>query len=236
MPHAWIESPEDDVADTLYATKITNTKGNGPLAEPTCYEEAHITVTYENLPYPVIPDSQTMRQPSGYAGAFPDEIASGRWIEVGPRTGEGRIIQTFGRGMVYSDNNKPVMNGFPFPYYEETFTLIWHQVPWNFVPWSRLTNSVNKINTYAFNNCSSRTVMYVGFEPVVTRLPNSVGGTGITKTRAVNIKLKFKVNRNRWDYLPDPVRNPQQWYPVVSAIDNTKTLFEVMDLDTLFRA
>lgn len=233
VPHSWIESDIDPVSGTLYATKITNTRGLETLAQPSCYRHAIITVVYEDLPYVVRPDDAVLTTTQATV-PIPDESTLRRWIEFGPRTGEGRIIQSYGAGAIYSDNNKPVLNGNPFPYYEETFTLIWHQVPWNFVPWSRLSTSVNKINSTSFYYGAANTIMFVGFDPVMTRLPNDTGQAGIDRTRAANVKMKFKYNVNGWNRLPDPTRS-YRWYPVVMKHDPTKTLFDTMDFASLFR-
>lgn len=226
VPHGWIESPK------LYATKITSTKGLGPLADPITYAEAIITVTYEGLPYEVLPDSSVTN--SSLSGRT-DEALLKRWVELGERSTEGRIIQSFGLGAYFADSPvRPVLNGAPFPYYEETFSLVWHQVPLAIVPWTRISGMLNKINSVAFGAIELcgvypiRTLMFVGCQPTFTRLPDN------NMTRAVNLKYKFKYNRFRWDYLPDPL-DAYQWRRVVMKSDPTKTLFQEDDFSKLFR-
>jgi hypothetical protein len=188
-------------------------------------------VTYEGLPYDVLPDSSVL---NSARGGRTDEAFLTRWVELGERSTEGRIIQSFGLGAVYAGTTKPVLNGAPFPYYEETFSLVWHQVPISVVPWTRISEMVNTMNSTVFgsnNLCGVyqvRQLLFVGCQPTFTRLPDN------NTTRAVNLKYKFKYNRWRWDFLPDPT-DSYLWKRVVMRSDATKTLFPEADFSGLFR-
>lgn len=225
LPHAWIE----DGANQLYATKITDTRGLGTKTEPVCYDEAAIKVQYEGLPFEVVNDESL---PS--VNGVPDEGSLKRYVELGERSTEGRIIQSYGSGMVFAGTTRGVANGWPFPYYEETFSLVWHEVPLACVPWTTISGMMNKMNSAAFGLqtlCGVyplRTLLFIGCQPTFTRLSDD------KLTRAVNLKFKFKYNRFRWDYLPDP-KFSNTWTRVVSSKDAAKTLFEEDDFTKLFR-
>ena len=244
LPHEWIEDEEgSNIAERkLFAARITNTRGYGTRTEPDCYDEAIITVIYEDLDYFLAEDYEilTTQGEGESATEAPDESLLKRYVELAERSYEGRIIQAYGTGARYAEadgtiNNaisRPVMQGAPFPHYEESFTLVWHQVPIEIVPWSRISAMTNKINSVSFGDAdlggihAIRTLMFVGCKPVFTRLPN--------QARAVNLHYKFKKNRRRWDYLPDPSRQ-NEWFRVVMNSDNTKTLFEEDDFAKLFK-
>jgi hypothetical protein len=239
LPHKWLEdvSASGPPENTIYAVRVSNTVGLEKLDQPDCYAYAVITVVYEGLPYDVVPDADIINSTSGVT----DESSLKRWVELGDRSTDGRILQSFGLGLIYCnqndvpDNSRAVRDGAPFPYFEQTLSLVWHQVPRNVVPWTLYSEMTNKMNQSAFGAAElcgvypPRTLLFAGATPVFTRLPN--------QTRAINVKLKFRHNPRRWDYLPDPAADFQWRRVVMRHRPNNvqRTLFEEDDFQKLFR-
>lgn len=240
MPHRWIETTNPDLA--LYASQVTDTEGLETKGEPACYVTARITVVYSHLPYLLRTDD--------LMGSPPDESAYDstrgmfvRFVERNPGQREGRLINAVGgpgkgSGMVFCadgtwiNDERPVMNGTPTPYFEETVSFTWHQVPENCVPWDLYSDSLNKINTATFAGRAARTMMFVGMQETFVRLAD--GGRGW------NIALKWKYNRRGWDMLPDPliprVGGQLVWHRFVQKGGPSSAIaFELMDMTTLLK-
>lgn len=241
LPHQWIEAE----ADNLYCTAITNTEGLVPQTQPTCYQQAMITCNYEQLPFDVMDDAGVT------TGGFPDEATLLRWVEFGDRHSTGRLIKAYGLGAVFcnqpdaalpnpaiaagaADPNRPVMNGQLYPIYEDTIPYVWHQVPIAYAPFTVAADMQNKMNSVEFDGYPARTLLYMGYRPVRTRLPQVWDGAFPDLTRAVNIQYEFKYQRNGWDKMPDPIQM-MRWYPVRMSRDLAKTMLEEDDFANLFR-
>ncbi len=240
LPHAWIE----DEAKFLYCIKITDTKGLGTQREGVTYDHAQITCVYQDLPYDVRADDDPLVAGivAPYIGKPDEGYRLSRWIDVGKRDIEGRIIQSYGSSACYCgardvpnsttiNTTRPVLNGRPFPFYEETITYIWHQVPVAAAPLAFASSTVNKINLTSFDIYAENTLMFIGVNIVRTRLPD--------QQRAYNLEYKFKYNRKGWHRLPDPITfdaagGPR--YDVVRMVSNHAVgLFETAEFATLFR-
>jgi hypothetical protein len=240
LPHQWIEAESQN----LYCTAITNTEGLVPITQPFCYEEALITCNYEQLPFDV-------RSDASITVDFPDEAGLERWVEFGDRHSTGRLIKAYGLGAVFcnepgaalpnpalaagaADPRRPVMNGQLYPIYEDTIPYVWHQVPLEFAPLSVAADMQNKMNSITFDGYPPRTLLYMGYRLVRTRLPQTWDGFFPDTTRAVNIQYEMKYQRNGWDKMPDPIQM-MRWYPVRMSRDLAKTMLEEDDFANLFR-
>lgn len=239
LPHKWIEG-ETSKAPELYCSQITNTEGLDVKQEPGCYATARITAVYSHLPYLLASDA--LIAPAGFPDESTFDTSKGmfvRFIERNPPTSEGRLLQSFGAGYVYCDtagttpqNGRPVMNGTPFPYFEETMPFTWHLVPESYAPWTFISDSLNKINSATFMGKPARTLMFLGCEPTFIRMSNG--------DRAWNLKYKFKYNRYGWDKLPDPLAprpsGTVQWFRVVQRGGTAADiLFSEVDFADFFR-
>ncbi len=233
LPHQWPENEPIAVPSQLFCQKITGTKGLGTVSEADGnWTHAQITAVYQDSPFDYCTDAETEN-----AGIV-DESSLLRYVEFGDVDSEGRIITSFGLGAVYCnpdsamsmpgspDLSRGVLNGTPFPYYEQTVRYIWHQIPMAYAPRAIAFAMVNKLNNAPFDVYTVRELMLVSVKPRRVRLPDM--------TRALNMEYTFKYNPNKWDHLPDPVHG-MRWDKVVRLDDTTKILCEEDDFNKLFR-
>lgn len=192
----------------------------------TPYEYAHITAVYEALPYDILEDDEF--EDLGY----PDESTLSRYVEFAEAEATQKIAKGIGNSFVYCNaagvpqDDKPVLIGRPFPYFEMNETLIWHQVPVVNAPIEKAYSLLNTVNLTRYWKWNPRQAMLAKVRRQRVTLVNGV--------RAFNLLYTFAINPKGWDMLPDPIRDGQ-YFKVVSRQDPTKILFEEAEHRDLFR-
>lgn len=236
IPHSieWDETLDG----LLFARAITDAQPMGPLpadgpGAPE-FEEVHLTVSYEWVPYPILEDDEATTVTLSGVGV-PWEGDACRYVHVHSRS-ISKQFSTKG-GVVWKDDPASPSGGrrlvsassgigvpILIPVIEWTYT--WFEVPRRFAPLGVARSIVNQAtNAAAFGEMAEKTVLLNSFDFEDTVLPSL--------EPSITLKYVFHEYLKGVSYLPDPTKG-NTFQRVVRENDHNADLFPTADFNALF--